>query len=127
MTKLFNERMLDEDEESYVLPDIVLSKEKEFDDILLETLQKYLGRTVKSLKKEFPDYRDGYSHKHGIIKQIYKSDCDLEKTDEFQKANYKLRTITVNKNGMPLEDMSFSTFDFEELIKRKNMERVYCL
>lgn len=34
MTKLFNERMLDEDEESYVLPDIVLSKEKEFDDIL---------------------------------------------------------------------------------------------
>lgn len=42
MTKLFNERMLDEDEKSYVLPDIVLSKEKEFDDILLETLQKYL-------------------------------------------------------------------------------------
>lgn len=119
MTKLFNERMLDEDEKSYVLPDIVLSKEKEFDDILLETLQKYLGRTVESLKKEFPDYRNGYSHKHGIIKQIYKSNCDLEKTDEFQKANYKLRTITVNKNGMPLEDMSFSTFDFEELLKEK--------
>ena len=27
--------------------------------------------------------------------------------------------ITVNKNGMPLEDMSFSTFDFEELLKEK--------
>lgn len=60
-------------------------KEKEFDDILLETLQKYLGRTVKSLKKEFPDYRDGYSHKHGIIKQIYKSGCDLEKRMSFKK------------------------------------------
>ena len=53
MTKLFNERMLTPEEISYILPDIVLPKEKEFDDILIETLKPYFGRTVDSLKKEF--------------------------------------------------------------------------
>lgn len=119
MTKLFNERMLSSEEISYILPDTNLLKENEFDDILLETIKKYLGRTVESLKKEFPDYRNGYSDKNDIIKQIYKSKCDLEKTDEFQKANYKLRTITVDEKGMPTQDMSFSVFDFGELLKEK--------
>ena len=51
MTKLFNERMLTPEEISYILPGTVLPKEKEFDDILIETLKPYFGRTVESLKK----------------------------------------------------------------------------
>ncbi len=85
MTKLFNERMLTPEEISYILPDIVLPKEKEFDDILIETLKPYFGRTVDSLKKEFHNYRSGYSEKNDIIKQIFKSENDLDETDEFQK------------------------------------------
>ena len=84
MTKLFNERMLTPEEISYILPGTVLPKEKEFDDILIETLKPYFGRTVESLKKEFPNYRNGYSEKNDIVKQIYKSENDLEETDEFQ-------------------------------------------
>lgn len=120
MTKLFNERMLTPGETSYILPDTILPKEKEFDDILIETLKPYLGRTVDSLKKEFPDYRSGYSEKNDIIKQIYKSENDLEETDEFQKANYKLRTLTVDEKGTPTQDMSFSAFDFDGLLKEKS-------
>ena len=89
MTKLFNERMLTPEEKSYILPDMVLQKGKEFDDILIETLKPYFGKTIDSLKKEFPNYCSGYSEKNDIIKQIYKSTSELEKTDEFQKANYK--------------------------------------
>ena len=37
------------------------------------------------MKKEFPDYRNGYSEKNDIIKQIYKSENDLEETDEFKR------------------------------------------
>lgn len=120
MTKLFNERMLTTEEISYILPGTVLPKEKEFDDILIETLKPYFGRTVESLKKEFPNYRSGYSEKNDIVKQIYKSENDLEETDEFQKANYKLRTLTVDEKGTPTQDMSFSAFDFEGLLKEKN-------
>ena len=120
MTKLFNERMLTPEEISYILPDIVLPKEKEFDDILIETLKPYFGRTVDSLKKEFHNYRSGYSEKNDIIKQIFKSENDLDETDEFQKANYKLRTLTVDKKGTPTQDMSFSAFDFDGLLKEKN-------
>lgn len=120
MTKLFNERMLTPEEKSYILPDTVFTKEKEFDDILIETLKPYFGRTVDSLKKEFPNYRGGYSEKNDIIKQIYKSENDLEETDEFQKANYKLRTLTVDEKGTPTQDMSFSSFDFDGLLKEKN-------
>ena len=120
MTKLFNERMLTPEEISYILPDIVLPKEKEFDDILIETLKPYFGRTVDSLKKEFHNYRSGYSEKNDIIKQIFKSENDLDETDEFQKANYKLRTLTVDEKGTPTQDMSFSAFDFDGLLKEKN-------
>ena len=120
MTKLFNERMLTPEEKSYILPDTVFTKEKEFDDILIETLKPYFGRTVDSLKKEFPNYRGGYSEKNDIIKQIYKSENDLEETDEFQKANYKLRTLTVDEKGTPTQDMLFSSFDFDGLLKEKN-------
>lgn len=120
MTKLFNERMIASKKISYILPDTVLPKEKEFDDILIETLKPYFGRTVDSLKKEFPNYRSGYSDKNDIIKQIYKSGSELEETDEFQKANYKLRTLTVDAKGMPTQDMSFPAFDFEALVKEKN-------
>ena len=102
------------------MPDIVLPKEKEFDDILIETLKPYFGRTVDSLKKEFHNYRSGYSEKNDIIKQIFKSENDLDETDEFQKANYKLRTLTVDKKGTPTQDMSFSAFDFDGLLKEKN-------
>ena len=120
MTKLFNERMLTPEEKSYILPDTVLQKGKEFDDILIETLKPYFGRTIDSLKKEFSNYRSGYSEKNDIIKQIYKSTSELEKTDEFQKANYKLRTLTVDEKGTPTQDMSFSAFDFDALLREKN-------
>lgn len=120
MTKLFNERMVTPEEIAHILPDTALSKEKEFDDILLETLKKYLGRTVDSLKKEFPNYRSGYSDKNNIIKQIYNSECELEETDEFKKANYKLRTLTVDENGTPTQDMSFSALDFDALVEEKS-------
>ena len=43
----------------------------------------------------------------------------MEETDEFQKANYRLRTLTVDAKGMPTQDMSFSAFDFEALVKEK--------
>lgn len=120
MTKLFNERMLTPEEKSYILPDMVLQKGKEFDDILIETLKPYFGKTIDSLKKEFPNYCSGYSEKNDIIKQIYKSTSELEKTDEFQKANYKLRTLTVDEKGTPTQDMSFSAFDFDALLREKN-------
>lgn len=55
-----------------------------------------------------------------FAKQIYKSENDLEETDEFQKANYRLRTITVDENGTPTQDMSFSAFDFDGLLKENN-------
>ena len=112
--------MLTPEEISYILPDIVLPKENEFDDILIETLKPYFGRTVDSLKKEFHNYRSGYSEKNDIIKQIFKSENDLDETDEFQKANYKLRTLTVDKKGTPTQDMSLSAFDFDGLLKEKN-------
>lgn len=119
MTKLLNDRMFASKEIFCILPDTVLTKEKEFDDILVETLRPYFGRTVDSLKKEFPDHRRGYSYKNDIIKQIYRSECELEETDEFQKANYKLRTLTVDENGTPVQDMPFSVFDFDVLLKEK--------
>ncbi len=124
MTKLFNERMVAGKGSDSVLPEDVSLRDKGFDEVLLDTLKPYLGRTVESLKAEFPGLRKGYSIKNEIIKRIFNSTCDLEQTDEFQKANYRFRTITIDNLGMPREDMSFSAFDFNALVEEEWEESV---
>ena len=47
---------------------------------------------------------------------------DLDKTQEFQKANMNLRVIRVDKNGLPKEDSPFKTYNFQELIDTDEWE-----
>ncbi len=97
MTKLFNERMLTPEEISYILPDIVLPKEKEFDDILIETLKPYFGRTVDSLKRNFTIIAVDTVKRTISLSRYSRVKTIWMKQMNFKKANYKLRTLTVDK------------------------------
>jgi len=44
----------------------------------------------------------------------------LKAISNSKKANYRLRTITADEKGTPTQDMSFSAFDFDGLLKEKN-------
>ena len=47
---------------------------------------------------------------------------DIDKTQEFQKANMNLRVIRIDKNGLPKEDSPFKTYNFQELVSNDNWE-----
>ena len=47
---------------------------------------------------------------------------DIDKTQEFQKANMNLRVIRIDKNGLPKEDSPFKTYNFQELVHNDNWE-----
>lgn len=47
---------------------------------------------------------------------------DIEKTQEFQKANMNLRVIRIDKNGLPKEDSPFKTYNFLNLVKNSEWE-----
>lgn len=121
MTELFNRRMLSEDEKSSVFNTTNALRGTTFDEKILGIIQPYLGRTQNSLIEEFglESYR-GYNVKNLILSKIFKIECELDETDEFRKANYRFRTITVNKKNMPEEDMSFGNFYFKDILKEKN-------
>tara|TARA_R110000796_G_scaffold1052_1_gene3989 strand:+ start:4081 stop:5466 length:1386 start_codon:yes stop_codon:yes gene_type:complete len=40
-----------------------------------------------------------------------------QKIEEFEKADIQVKTIRLKENGLPKEDISFPTFEYEELIK----------
>jgi hypothetical protein len=120
MTVLFNQRMLSEEKGSSVIENVDLLRNTFFDDILLKIIEPYLGRTQKSLIEEFGIPKQGYNVNSVIVKKIFKCSCELDETDEFKKADYKLRTVTVNDKGMPKEDMPFGNFCFNEILREKS-------
>lgn len=86
-----------------------------FDDEILNRIKKYVGKTEDELCKIF-----------GINKRIKQKNnllvCRMVgvKTDrvaEFEKANIKIKTIRVKKNGKPKESMSFPTLKIKEFIE----------
>lgn len=52
-----------------------------------------------------------------VSKIINIKGTDLSKIQEFEKANLKLKTITVDKNNKIKESMSFPTFKFKDIIE----------
>ena len=57
-----------------------------------------------------------------MIRKIIGLTGDIEKTQEFQKANINLKVIRIKRNGMPKEDSSFKEYNFKELATNNNWE-----
>ncbi|MDD4643379.1 MAG: MutH/Sau3AI family endonuclease, partial [Erysipelotrichaceae bacterium] len=50
---------------------------------------------------------------------IFKLEKDISQTQEFQKANIKVKTVRLEKNGKINEHMSFKSFDFIDLVNQE--------
>ena len=57
-----------------------------------------------------------------MVRKILGLTGDVEKTQEFQKANMNLRVIRVDKNGLPKEDSPFKNYQFQELVDTVSWE-----
>lgn len=89
------------------IEDLVISKFKPFYDKNVMQIEQSLGLELNSNSKSY-------------FAQITNAMLGLQlgqKIEEFEKADIIVKTVRLNENNMPREDISFPTFKYEELIK----------
>lgn len=109
---------------------LALTSIKDEHETLEKTLENifkpFIGKTAFEIEQHFNMNID--SNKKSLPKQYYSMlsnkilGVDSEKIEEFKKAGVTLKTTRVDKNGLPLESISFPTFKFLELVEEKEWE-----
>ncbi len=82
-----------------------------------EKVSKYYGMSQQGLCRKFNIISDAKNLNEMIISRILNLSGKISKSEEFQKANIKLKTIRVEQNGRIKESMSFPYFKYEEIVK----------
>lgn len=99
-----------------IIKDTNLIKEKTFEEILEDIVQKYIGRSDKELCELFGrEYNNNKAQWNDLACKIL--GIRDEHADEFEKANIKVKTIRIEENNSIRESMSFSPFKFMDLIE----------
>lgn len=104
------------------------AKSLSIEDKVKEKFAKFIGKSDKELAAllsiNISPQAKGYYAKISkeIINNIFNVPAGRNVEDyieEFRKAEITLRTVRLDINGMPEEDVSFPTFKYEELVKEK--------
>ncbi|HFU3724109.1 TPA: Sau3AI family type II restriction endonuclease [Streptococcus suis] len=121
MTYLINNKIFNQkDQESVVAT--AKGEKKTFTEIISDKILKYQGWTEAELYKTFDINPKAKGKNSSLIRKIIGLTDDIDKTQEFQKANMNLRVIRVDKNGLPKEDSPFKTYNFKNLVANDEWE-----
>lgn len=121
MTSLIRKRLGVKDDE---VVSILKGTKMTIEQLLECKFEKFYGKSIDDICKELNV--DIYAENGKLPKnyvQIIVSRIlglttnDLNKIEEFSKANIKFKTIRIEKNGKIKEHMSFPTFKYKEIIK----------
>ena len=121
MTYLINNKIFNQKERESVVG-TAHGEKKSFTQIISDKILSYKGMTEAELYQKFDVNPKAKGKNSSLIKTILGLTGDLEKTQEFQKANMNLRVIRVDKNGLPKEDSPFKTYNFQELVDIEEWE-----
>lgn len=121
MTYLINNKIFNKSEQESVVT-TARGEKKSFTQIISDKILAYKGMAEAELYQKFNVNPKAKGKNSSLIKTILGLTGDLEKTQEFQKANMNLRVIRVDKNGLPKEDSPFKTYNFQELVDIEEWE-----
>ena len=121
MTYLINNKIFNQSEQESVVT-TARGEKKSFTQIISDKILAYKGMAEAELYQKFNVIPKAKGKNSSLIKTILGLTGDLEKTQEFQKANMNLRVIRVDKNGLPKEDSPFKTYNFQELVDIEEWE-----
>ena len=114
MTYLINNKIFNKTEQESVI-DTATGTQKPFTQVIEEKIMTYKGKTASELYHLFNINPNAKGKNNTLIRKILGLTGDIEKTQEFQKANMNLRVIRVDQNNLPKEDSPFKTYNFIEL------------
>lgn len=89
-----------------------------FGEFVNSVITKYKGKTQKELMKEFGIESTAKSINRMLINRMFNVKSELDKTDEFQKANIVPKTIRIEENGRIKECISFPAFEFTDIVEQ---------
>lgn len=121
MTYLINHKVFSQSEQESIVA-TARGDKKSFTNIIAEKILAYKGFSEEELYTQFDINPRAKGKNSTLIRKILGLTGDLEKTQEFQKANMNLRVIRVDKNNLPKEDSPFKTYQFIELANNDSWE-----
>ncbi|CYV11999.1 Sau3AI family type II restriction endonuclease [Streptococcus suis] len=116
MTYLINHKIFNQVDQESILA-TARGEKKSFTQVIADKILAYKGFSEEELYSRFDVNPRAKGKNSTLVKNILGLTGDLDKTQEFQKANMNLRVIRVDKNGLPKEDSPFKNYQFEELAR----------
>lgn len=103
-----------------VVKDFSVLEKMSLEQYILNTMEKYKGMSVDNLAHLFNIKKKNNKYPYSINAMLASHMLglvgDLQKSEEFIKANIKVKTIRVTLNGKIKENMSFPSFRFKEIV-----------
>lgn len=90
-----------------------------FIEYILDNINVYKGKTENELCKILKINTSAKNKFSLIFSKMLKINGNIEETEEFLKANIKIKTIRVEQNGKIKESMSFPAFKFMDIYNQK--------
>lgn len=122
MTQILNRYIFGSAENERVIKDPKQLRTRSFEDIIVDKLRPYFGKTQTQLKQHFSVESTAKNLNEVLLAKMLGVTGKIAYTDEFQKACIVPKTIRVQLNGKIKENMSFPTFDFIKLSKEIEWE-----
>ncbi|MGL5724807.1 Sau3AI family type II restriction endonuclease [Cetobacterium sp.] len=104
----------------------IKSEHETLEETLQNIFKPFIGKTAYEIEEQLSMEVD-YT-KANLAKNYYSLlsnkilGVDSEKIEEFKKAGVTLKTIRIDKNGLPLESISFPKFKFLDLVAEAEWE-----
>lgn len=87
-----------------------------FEDLIISKINKFIGRSEQDLYQEFQLNVKAKNVNKSLVNRIL--GVKTENAEEFEKANITIKTIRVNKNGIPKESMSFPKLVIKDFVRQ---------
>ncbi len=118
MTYVLNHYIAGKISDNSILKDATALKEKSFEEILRDIVEKYVGKSDKELCEQFGrEYNNNKAQWNELACKIL--GIRDEHADEFEKANIKVKTVRIEENNTIRESMSFPPFRFIDLVNEE--------
>ncbi len=102
-----------------LIPSVAVAKKQTIEEIVISKFKPFYGKTEEEIliKLDLNINRKAKSFFANLTKAILGISLDKE-IEEFEKAEIIVKTVRLKENNLPKEDISFSTFKYEEIVNQ---------
>ncbi len=112
--------LVDSSKKNYgkLISSLTIAKTTSLEDIVVSKFEKYYNKTITDIQTELQIELNpkAKNFSANITKAILGIELKNE-IEEFEKAGIVVKTVRLDENNLPKEDISFPSFKFEEIIK----------